>query len=93
MPGLTMRVVDRGDQLALTNVTERDIVVLGYEGEPYLRVGPRGVFSNQRSSATFLNRDRFPTIQLPAQVNPKAAPVWRRVGGGRTVTWHDHRAH
>jgi hypothetical protein len=91
--GLTMGVVDRGDQLLLTNATGRDIVVLGYEGEPYLRVGPRGVWTNQRSPATFLNRDRFPTIRLPPQVNPKAAPVWRRVGGGQRVTWHDHRAH
>jgi hypothetical protein len=91
--GLTMGAVDHGDQLALTNATGRDIVVLGYAAEPYLRVGSRGVFTNQRSPATFLNRDRFPTVQIPPQVNPKAAPIWRRVGGGQRVTWHDHRAH
>jgi hypothetical protein len=93
IPGLTMRVLDRGDQLELTNTTGRDLVVLGYEGEPYLRVGPAGAFTNQRSSATFLNRDRFPTIQLPAQVNPKAAPLWQRISRDPRVAWHDHRAH
>jgi hypothetical protein len=93
IPGLSMRVVDRGDQLELTNVTGRDLVVLGYAGEPYLRVGPAGAFTNRRSSATFLNRDRFPTSQLPTQVNPKAASVWQRISRDPTVAWHDHRAH
>jgi hypothetical protein len=74
-------------------VTGRDLVVLGYAGEPYLRVGPAGAFTNRRSSATFLNRDRFPTSQLPTQVNPKAAPVWQRISRDPTVAWHDHRAH
>jgi hypothetical protein len=93
IPGLTMRVLDYGDQLELTNTTGRDLVVRGYEGEPYLRVGPRGAFTNRRSPATYLNRDRFPTSQLPALANPRAAPVWQRSGLGNAVAWHDHRAH
>ena len=53
-----MRVVDLGNKLELTNRTRTDIVVLGYDGEPYLRVGPRGVYENLRSPATYLNRTR-----------------------------------
>jgi hypothetical protein len=93
VPGLTMRVIGHGDQLELTNTGARDVVVLGYAGEPYLRVGRRGAFTNQRSPATYLNRDRFPTIQLPDQIDPKAAPVWQRISSYQTVAWHDHRAH
>jgi hypothetical protein len=93
VPGLTMRVIDHGDQLELTNSSGRDLVVVGYAGEPYLRVGRRGVFTNQRSPATYLNRDRFPTIQLPDQVDPQAAPIWQRISRDHTAAWHDHRAH
>jgi hypothetical protein len=93
VPGLTVRVLDHGDQLELTNTTGHDLVVLGYAGEPYLRVGPDGVFANRRSPATYLNRDRFPTSQLPALANPRAAPVWRRISRDHAVAWHDHRAH
>jgi hypothetical protein len=93
VPGLTMRVIGHGDQLELTNSSGRDLVVLGYAGEPYLRVGRLGVFANQRSPATYLNRDRFPTVQLPGQADPKATPVWQRISRDHTAAWHDHRAH
>ncbi len=96
VPGLAVRPVDLGTRLELTNDGSTDIVVLGYDGEPYLRVGPRGVFENVRSPATSLNR----TLRLdeasepvPAIADPMAAPRWRRVDDGRTARWHDHRAH
>ena len=69
------------------------MVVLGYDGEPYLRVGPRGVFENRRSPATYLNRSRIPTTKPPKSADSSAAPVWHRVSSGTTATWHDHRAH
>jgi hypothetical protein len=91
--GVHLAVVDLGDNLRLSNDTRRDVIVLGYDDEPYLRVGPRGVFENTRSPATYLNRSRIPTSKPPKSADPAAAPVWREVSSGTTATWHDHRAH
>ena len=42
--GIEIDVIDVGGRLQLTNRTDTEVMVLGYEGEPYLRVGPEGVF-------------------------------------------------
>ncbi|MET0629192.1 MAG: hypothetical protein ABW033_12120 [Acidimicrobiia bacterium] len=93
VPGVSIDVVDLGNNLRLTNTTDRDVIVLGYDGEPYLRIGPRGVFENRKSPATYLNRARVPTTAAPASADSDAAPVWRQVSGGNVAIWHDHRAH
>jgi hypothetical protein len=91
--GVEVTVVDLGDNLQLRNTSPRDVVVLGYDDEPYLRVGPGGVFENRRSPATYLNRSRIPTSEPPKSADSSAPPVWHRVSSGTTATWHDHRAH
>ena len=96
VPGLDLRVVDLGNKLELTNRTSTDVLVLGYDGEPYLRVGPRGVYENLRSPATYLNRNRTGTATIPAIAMGNGAstpPRWHRVSGSHTATWHDHRIH
>jgi hypothetical protein len=91
--GLRVRPIDLGNELELRNDTGADVVVLGYQGEPYLRVGPRGVFENRRSPATYLNRTRAGTTHVPSAADPAAAPEWNLIGPGPVVRWHDHRAH
>jgi hypothetical protein len=92
--GLSVEAVDLGDRLQLTNNTGTDVVVLGYENEPYLRVGPDGVFENVRSPAVYANRERFPNdTDAPPEADADAAPEWERVSGGTTARWHEHRAH
>jgi hypothetical protein len=93
VPGLTVEVADAGARLRVRNHTGREVMVLGYAGEPYLRVGPAGVFENRRSPATYLNRARINPAPPPPDASADAPPVWRRIGDGDTVTWHDHRAH
>jgi hypothetical protein len=93
IPGVELEVVDLGDRLQLTNTTRDDVTVLGYDGEPYLRVGPRGVFENRRSPATYLNRSLVPSKPAPKSTDASAEPVWRRVSDGHIAVWHDHRAH
>jgi hypothetical protein len=92
-PGVHAETIDLGNRLRLTNESARDVIVVGYDGEPYLRVGPRGVFENGRSPATYLNRSLTPTTKVPASADSKAAPEWRKISDGRVATWHDHRAH
>ena len=93
VPGLDLRIVDLGTKVELTNHGRTDVVVLGYDGEPYLRVGPDGVFENRRSPATYLNRSTTITSKPPASADASAPPDWRRVSSGTTARWHDHRAH
>jgi hypothetical protein len=93
VPGVAITAVDLGDRLELRNTTPTDVTVLGYDGEPYLRVGPRGVFENRRSPAVYLNRTRTASTPVPERADPEADPEWRRIDDGTTARWHDHRAH
>jgi len=90
--GLKVSVVENGSRLELTNASATDVVVLGYEGEPYLRVGPAGVFANLKSPALYLNTTRQGGTPNP-DADPTAPAVWKRILGGTTVRWHDHRVH
>jgi hypothetical protein len=93
LPGLEVRVLYGDDELQVTNTAGRRIVVLGYEGEPYLLFTRDGVLRNERSPATYLNDDRYAQVDVPASANPKAAPKWVSVTGGVRYAWHDHRIH
>lgn len=92
-PGISVRVVEAGSRIELVNTSDEDVIVLGYQDDPYLRIGPDGVFENQRSSATYLNRDRDGSEAIPDTVDPEAEPDWQKISSGQTARWHDHRAH
>jgi len=92
VPGVVVRPVEAGARLELVNTSGRDIIVLGYDNEPYLRVGPGGVFENQSSPATYANRAAL-GAPVPSTANAKAAPAWKKVADGDRASWHDHRAH
>lgn len=72
-----------------------EVVVPGYDGEPYLRIAPDGVvYRNRRSAAAYMNESRSGTTgRLPARVDASAEPDWERIGAGGSVAWHDHRIH
>ena len=91
LPGLTVKLVEDGSRIELTN-RGAEIVVQGYEGEPYLRIGPSGVFENLQSPATYLNCSRT-GCAFPAGLNKDGPPEWKKISSGQTARWHDHRAH
>jgi hypothetical protein len=91
LAGLAVSVVDGDDRLRIANDSGTDLLVLGYDGEPYLRIGPAGVHRNERSPASYLNRDRFARISVPLTADPGAKPVWKRVSARPAWQWHDHR--
>jgi len=93
LPGLSVRVLEAGDKLELTNRTGQEVLVLGYNSEPYLRVGPAGVFRNERSPSSYQNQFSTPPSSIPGGLDPSAPPQWRRIGAGPTTVWHDHRSH
>ena len=91
--GLRITVLDYDDRLELVNDTDKPIVILGYEGEPYLAFRDGRVYRNTRSPATYLNDDRFGKVELPEQADPEAPPAWQEVGQRQAYDWHDHRIH
>jgi hypothetical protein len=92
-PGVKWEVLANDSLLKVTNNGSEEVLVRGYQDEPYLRVGPGGVFRNRNSPATYLNQNRYAAVDVPAGVNPKAAPDWEKVGDGNSFYWHDHRIH
>jgi hypothetical protein len=92
--GLEVSVPKGDDPMLLRNRTGRQIVVLGYENEPYLRFGAAGgVWENLRSSTVYVNRDRYGRTPIPSFAKATAPPRWRRVAEGDAYSWHDHRIH
>jgi hypothetical protein len=91
--GLSVRTVEAGARLELTNDSGRTVEVLGYSGEPYLEVRPDGTYENVHSPATYLNATLAGEGPVPAIADPTAPPSWRRVSGSTTVRWHDRRMH
>src|SRR5581483_3341602 len=62
--GVTVQVaVSVSDQLVVANPTPTDLVVLGDDGEPFLRIGAQGTFANLRSPTWY--RDNDPTGSTP----------------------------
>jgi hypothetical protein len=93
IPGLHVEVRDLGNRIEVRNDTRYEVVVLGYSGEPYLRVGPNGVYENRRSPSVFLNRTATIVADAPPSYSATATPVWRHISGAHEVLWHDHRVH
>lgn len=93
VPGVTVRPVDLGERLELRNSSADVVTVLGYDGEPYLRLDSNGVFENRRSPTAFLNRTATPERVPPQRFDAEAPPDWHRTSPGDVARWHDHRAH
>jgi hypothetical protein len=67
--------------------------VLGYGGEPYLRLGPDGAFENRTSPSVAANETRFGQVVSRPGTGAGARPAWRRIADRPVAVWHDHRAH
>jgi hypothetical protein len=94
LDGLTVQVLQGDDQLHVRNDSGRELVVEGYEGEPYLRFdADGGVYRNASSPATYLNEVRYGNVDVPSSASKQAAPRWERVSRGNSYDWHDHRIH
>jgi hypothetical protein len=91
--GVSVNVLGGDERLRLSNYSGKPVVILGYQGEPYLRFTASGVFANELSPASYLNRKRKPGGLKPGIADPKAAPRWHRIGAGASYEWYDHRIH
>ena len=92
--GVTVDVINRDDSLDLHNQSGQDVVIEGYDDEPYARLDADGtVFVNQNSPAYYLNDDRFGEVEVPDRADPEADPAWKELDRTGRFQWHDHRMH
>jgi hypothetical protein len=94
VPNVSFQVLSYDSYFQLLDQHGHEVVIYGYENEPYARVLKNGTVQvNQRSPATYLNDSRFATAQVPPIADPKAPPQWKTVDNSGTFIWHDHRMH
>jgi hypothetical protein len=89
--GLSANVVGGDAWLRLSNYSGREIVILGSQGEPYLRFHESEVFQNVRSPTAYVNRYRGLHARVPATASASAPPAWQKVADGASYRWRDHR--
>jgi hypothetical protein len=91
--GIEMRPVELGNRMELVRTTAKEVQIVGYQGEPYIRLGTDGVFVNTNSPSYYTNLDRFARKPIPTTATPTATPKWVKLSDGNLVRWHDHRTH
>lgn len=89
--GLRVEILG-GDAFVRLVAGGHSVTIIGYRGEPSVRVSPSGVVEENLSSPSVaLNRNRYGGGDTPTSaVGP---PRWQRVGSDGTYVWHDHRTH
>jgi len=94
VPGVSFEVLNYDADMEVVDQDGHEIVIYGYEGEPFARILRDGtVQKNQRSPATYLNVDRYAEVQVPKSADAQAPPEWKTVDDSGTLRWHDHRMH
>jgi hypothetical protein len=91
--GVIARVDQGGEWVEVTNAGTATVIVLGYGGEPYLRVTAGEVAENRLSESTYLNRSLFADSVPTGSPGADVPPVWQPIGETGTARWHDHRIH
>lgn len=93
-PSVHLSMIGGDSFLSLEQLEPVEVIVLGYQAEPYLRFEPNGsVFENFRSPAVWLNQERYGSEDPPAFADPDARPEWKLVAEDGRYAWHDHRSH
>ncbi|HVS85324.1 MAG TPA: hypothetical protein VHD91_06815 [Gaiellaceae bacterium] len=88
--GLDAKVVDGDQRLWLSVPPGTTVLVLGLQGEPYLRYSPAGIEVNTHSTTYYLNRAR---PLAPPSLGAAATPSWKTISHGRSTSWHEDRLH
>ena len=91
--GIEVHPVELGNRMELVRTTAKDVEIVGYVGEPYIRLDEDGVFENFNSPSHYTNLDRFARTATPSTATPTAEPNWVKLSDGNSVRWHDHRTH
>src|SRR5215469_12647807 len=91
---VNFQVLDYDSYMQLLDQHGHEVMIYGYEGEPYARILKNGTVQvNKRSPALYLNENRFAEVKVPPIANAKAPPLWKTFDHSGTFIWHDHRMH
>ena len=90
--GLEIRMFDGSvPGMLARNTSSKLLLIPGRQGEPFLKIGPRGVFGNERSPDFYVSGSQ--TIRkVPPDADPAAPPEWVRLSGEPVWSWLEHRA-
>jgi hypothetical protein len=92
--GVRAAVVGGGAFLELTVEPGHQVMVTGYQGEPYLLFRFDGtVQRNRRSPATYAKESRDVAPEPPPDADVGAEPDWETVADDGAYAWHDHSIH
>ncbi|HVO53658.1 MAG TPA: hypothetical protein VMT37_04520 [Solirubrobacterales bacterium] len=94
MPNVKFQVLNYDSYMQLEDQHGHEVVIYGYEGEPYARILKNGTVQvNERSPALYLNENRFAEVTVPPIADAEAAPKWKTFDHSGSFIWHDHRMH
>lgn len=91
IPGLEAEIVGNQEKLRVTWTGTKTLTVLGYAGEPMVRMSARGIEINERSPSAYLSSDRYAEVPVPATATADAEPRWRPIESAGPIAWYDHR--
>ncbi len=94
VPGVNLVPVSgTASLLNVVNTTAEDLVLLSPEGEPFLRVGPRGAYGNRASPYWWRsgNPDGVPGPRAPRRAS--ARERWTLVSREPAWAYYEHRLH
>jgi hypothetical protein len=92
-PSIAVEILGGDSFVELTAAPGTEVVLDGYDAEPYLWFQTDGtVLENRASRTAYLNESRYGS-DVPPDVSADAEPDWVEVGDAGRYAWHDHRAH
>lgn len=92
LPGVTVTVSQgRVPAILLDNATDEEVLVRGQQGEPFLRIGPDGVFGNE-NSPSFVDDQRYRDREVAEPPRADGPPAWVELAGEPRYAWLEERA-
>lgn len=91
--GVTVRVLETGNRLEIRNGSRKEVIVLGYQGEPFLRLTQSGAYQNAFSPSVVRSSTRRGSAPPTERTDIDAEPVWDRISNRSSARWFDHRIH
>jgi len=80
-------------QLVVANPTPVPVSVLDPNDEPFLRIGPDGVFANKASPWWYLTESPNGDASVPDDAHPGVPARWEQVSAEPAWGWFEHRLH